>query len=108
MWDFTKGNGDENANTEEANSMEKWLDLTLCKWLKETKIYHCFSQGKIYNQVWNNGIRESEKHITSIPSLAYYKDGKANKAVYPNWRDFIWKLPLTYLRKSFMDTNILL
>ena len=36
-----------------------------------------YSEGVIYNEVYNQGDSVSAQEISARPSLAYYKDGKA-------------------------------
>ena len=39
-----------------------------------------YKDGKIWNQIFKNGSKKIEKHITGTPHLAFYIDGKPKKA----------------------------
>ena len=42
----------------------------------------------ISNQTYVNDERRTFKNITDTPDNAFYKEGKANTALLPNWWEF--------------------
>ena len=51
-------------------------------------VWLCFS-GSITNLIYDDNLNSTDKEIiTSTPSLAFYKDGKALNALCPEWNKY--------------------
>ena len=70
-----------------------WQIDEILSWVRSKQhfLICLLSSGRIFNLIFKGGSLQHYKEISSTPDMAFYSDGKAQTALKPTWRKYVWR-----------------